>query len=462
MTITTQPLPGAVITAGPQSWQVLQRGADGRAPVTLEGSWAGDVPGVVEVRVAREYDNAPVTGCDWQDAEMLDEQRWRITLRVPTGGLYRLETRVRNAGMEWRNTGDKIWHVAVGDIWVIAGQSNAVGYGHGAVVDPPVPGVSVFGGNEIWRMATHPIFDATGTQYPANRDSGWVDVSPWLSFAREILQGAGVPVGLIPAALGGSPLCAWDPGNPDGAFLYDNMVNMIAAAGGTVAGMVWYQGCSDTGSEETASTYLARFTRFVAAFRTRYGANLPVITAQLNRYLDATLEPEPERLWALVREAQRQAACTIPLVGIVPTLDLALSDGIHTSASGNVMLGQRFARAALGMVYGQDIPWRAVDIAGARFSNAERTAVCLSFLHVVDHLVLLMLHPRDFRLDDEEGSVPVQSAHVEGTADVLLELARPARGKTVCHNLYGSDPVSTLRDHLQRPVLAFTGVEVEE
>ena len=66
---------------------------------------------------------------------MLDDQAWRITLRVPTGGLYRLETRVRNPGMEWRNTGDKIWHVAVGDLWVITGQSNAVGYGHGPVVD---------------------------------------------------------------------------------------------------------------------------------------------------------------------------------------------------------------------------------------------------------------------------------------------------------------------------------------
>ena len=186
-----------------------------------------------------------------------------------------------------------------------------------------------------------------------------------------------------------------------------------------------------------------------------------MITAQLNRYLDAVPEPEPERLWAVLREAQRQAARTIPNVGIVTTLDLTLSDGIHTSAVGNVILGQRFARAALGMVYGQDIPWRAVDIAGVRFTNAERTTVCLSFAHVVDHLVLLAIHPRDFLLEDEDGDVPIQSARVEGTADVVLELARPARGKTVCHNLYGCNPVSTLRDHLQRPVLAFSGVAVE-
>ena len=60
------------------------------------------MPSVVEVRVACEYDNAPVAGCDWQDAEMLDGKAWRITLRVPTGGLYRLETRLRDEGVEWR------------------------------------------------------------------------------------------------------------------------------------------------------------------------------------------------------------------------------------------------------------------------------------------------------------------------------------------------------------------------
>lgn len=459
MTVSTQPLPGAVITAGPQPWQVLQREQDGCAPLTLEGTWVGDVPGVVEVRVANEYDGGAVAGCDWQDAEMLDGQTWRIMLRVPTGGLYRLETRVRSEGMEWRNTGDKIWHLAVGDLWVIAGQSNAVGYGHGRVVDPPALSVSVFGVNECWRMATHPIFDSTGSKHPANRDSGWMEVSPWLTFGKEILHGAGVPVGLIPSALGGSPLCAWEPGSPEGAFLYENMVAMIAAAGGKVAGMVWYQGCSDAG-EGTAPSYLARFSHFVEEFRAQYGANLPVITAQLNRYLDGL--PEHDRPWAELREAQRQAAHILPNLGVIPTLDLPLSDGIHTSAVGNVILGQRFARAALGMVYGQAIPWRAVDIAGACFTDSERTMVRLSFAHVVDHLVLLALKPLDFLLEDEEGAVPIQAARVDGTSDVLLELARPARGATVCHNMYGCNPTSALRDHLQRPVLAFYGVEVKD
>ena len=459
MTTATTPLPGAKITAGPQAWQVLQREADGRAPLTLAGCVVADAPSTVEVRVAREYDQAPAAGCDWQDAEMRDDNTWRITLRVPTGGLYRAETRVRTHGAEWRNAGDKIWHLAVGDLWVIAGQSNAVGYGHGAVVDPPQPGVSLFGMNDVWRMATHPIFDATETRYPANRDGGWVDVSPWLSFGRELLQATGVPVGLIPTALGGSPLWAWDPGDAQGAYLYDNMAAMIAAAGGRVAGMVWYQGCSDTGDEATAGSYLARFTRFIAHFRAQYGAELPVITAQLNRYLDGA--PEGARAWALVREAQRQAALTMPRLAVVPTLDLGLSDAIHTSAVGNVLLGQRCARAALGIDDAQ-APGRAVDVEGARFTDGSRTRVRLRFQHVTDHLVLLTGAPKDFTVEDAAGTVPIEKAWVEEPADVLVQLARPAAGRTVCHNMFGANPVSTLRDHLQQPVLAFTDLPVDE
>jgi hypothetical protein len=366
---------------------------------------------------------------------------------------------VRAPGAEWRGTGDKIWHLAVGDIWVIAGQSNAVGYGHGAVVDPPMMGVSVFGGDEAWRLATHPIFDPTGTKHPVNRDGGWVDVSPWLAFGKGILEGAGVPVGLIPTALGGSPLSAWDPGNGDAAVLYHNMLRHIDACGGKVAGMVWYQGESDASAEWNA-TYLERFTRFVAAFRARYGAELPVLTTQLNRYFDSS-DVEQGRQWSIMRETQRQAAKVIPYLAVAPTLDLGLSDAIHTSASGNVVLGERFARIALGMVYGQPLNWQPVDARAARFTDDGRAGVAIAFDGVTDHLVLLTLFAREFEVEDADGAVPVTKAWVEEPNVVRLELGREAGLGAVCHLSVGCNPPSALRDSLQRPALAFYGLAIQ-
>lgn len=393
----------------------------------------------------------------------MDGEFWRITLRPPTGGLYRIESRLFDPVNRGALGGDNIWHLAVGDLWVIAGQSNAVGYGHGVVADPPALGVSAFGGNEVWRLATHPIFDSTDTKHPANRDGGWIDVSPWLAFGKEILQHTGVPVGLIPTALGGSPLSAWDPGNPDGAYLYDNMVDIIEAAGGRIAGMVWYQGCSDAFAEDTAQSYLPRFTRFVESFRAKYGADLPVITAQLNRYYDyATITPELDRCWAIVREAQRQAAKVVANLAVVPTLDLSLSDVIHTSAVGNVILGQRFGLAARGMVYGQDMAWQPMDVCRAAFTDGDRKSIRLSCDCADQGVMLLTAQPGDFTIEDTKGTIPVTTAACTGTGGLVLELERQAEGKTVCHNMFGCDPVCTVRDQLLWPLLAFHNVEVSD
>ena len=45
-----------------------------------------------------------------------------------------------------------------------------------------------------------------------------------------------------------------------------------------------------------------------------------------------------------MREAQRQAALTIPDVHILPTTNCAMSDNIHNSAHANLLLGEKLAR----------------------------------------------------------------------------------------------------------------------
>jgi len=450
---------GVIIASGPQPWQVLQRATDGNASVTLTGAWKNDAPSVVEVRVASEDTQGPAAGCDWQKAEMLAEQQWQITLRIPTGGLYRIETRLHQCDAEWRLTGDKIWHIAVGDLWVIAGQSNAVGYGHGLVHDPPQLGVALFGGDEQWRLATHPIFDPTNTKHPANRDGGWVDISPWLAFAKAIYTATHVPIGLIPTALGGSPMDAWDPGH-ENPYLYQNMLAHIAAAGGRVAGMTWYQGESDC-SLELAPTYVRRFSRMVEDFRQRFGAETPVVTVQLNRHLFDG-DDHSQRSWTMLREAQCQAARLLPRVAVIPSLDLTLADGIHISGVGNIALGERCALTALGMAYHPDIQWHAAEVRDANFSNTERTEVHLRFAHVIDHLLFLAQRPADYVVEDNDGLIPSSNTYVDGTDCVVLTLTRPAGAGAVVHGNYGINPPSTLRDHLHRPVLGFYGLAITE
>jgi len=457
--------PGAYITQGPQDWQVFQRGADGTAAVRLAGVWTPD-PALkpepactVEARVVLE-DTArpPCAACDWRDAAAAGHHAWEVTLDgIPAGGLYRIETRLRQGADPWRLTGDRVFHAAVGDLWAIAGQSNAAGYGRGAADDPISLGVHIYAADLRWKLAAHPLHDTTRTAHPVNRDAGCIDHTPWLSFARQIYDTTGVPIGLLPVALGGSPLSAWDPGEASPA-LYTNMMEVIRQAGGMIAGMVWYQGESDAGPE-LAPSYAARFRRFVEGLRRDLRSpGLPVLTAQINR-VDGNFVPLRDRFWGMVREAQRQVARSIPGVAVLPTLDLPLSDLVHTSAAGNMVLAERFARAALAMVYAMPNDYKAPDIARAT-PSADRLTVTLEFDNVRGWLTPHQSPIAEFIVEDADGEVPLAETAASGST-VALKLARPPKGSARVHGALSPNPQIGLRDEDQRPILGFCDVPLQ-
>jgi hypothetical protein len=220
--------------------------------------------------------------------------------------------------------------------------------------------------------------------------------------------------------------------------------------------MVWYQGESDC-SATAAPTYERRFADFIARLRADLEEpRLPVLIAQLNRYT-APLGPDDHRAWSMVREAQRQALKLGHTV-VVPTLDLPLSDAIHTSADGNMTLGCRKARAALALVYGRGGSARAPEIERAVLS-ADRSAVDLIFAHVPNRLAFLGPGEQDFVVEDTEGSVTVRTAATPARDRVRLELERPAVGEVRVHGGYGANPPSHLRDAEENtPVLGFYGL----
>jgi len=450
--------PGAYILDGPQEWQIFQRKADGTAEIGLSGVSNYEPTHAVQVRVVREDTNRPpCEACDWHDVESTGPNAWKTTLRgLPTGGLYRIETCMKQDGEPWRITGDRIFHVAVGDLWIIAGQSNATGYGHGSVEDPPCLCVHSFGADLKWKLATHPLHDTTRTMHPANRDSGFVDHSPWLAFARQVYLAAGVPIGLLPLALGGAPLSLYDPGS-DNPALYEMMMDVVARVGGRVAGMLWYQGESDCNPED-APTYAERFTRFVNAVREAVGRpDLPVLTAQLNR-VAGNYNPLDNKLWGVLRETQRQLARTLPNVAVLPTLDLTLSDTIHTSARGNITLGGRFARAALAMVYGREGNHRAPDLARAKFQDHRK--IVLEFDNVRQPIVAHQYPIPEFIVEDDEGEVSLEGVSVAG-ARVILQLSRETKGDVRVHGALSPNPAISMEDDDGRPILGFCDVPVK-
>src|SRR5690606_33629726 len=268
------------------------------------------------------------------------------------GGPYRLETRFNPKGNklgEWSLRGDMRHFLGVGDIWIIAGQSNASGYGRKQYEDMPEIGLHMLRQTGDWALATHPLNDSTDTVFPASRETYNCGHSPFLQFARVLKRELHHPIALLPAALGGSPLEAWHPGSGP---LFANLKSMVAAAGGRVKGMVWFQGETDA-KQGRAEDYLERFLVSAAGWREALAhPGLPIVTVQLSRYKSARPN-EDDLAWSRIREAQRLAASRDGGVSVVPSLDLPLDDTIHIGTAGNMVLGARLARCALGAVYGR-------------------------------------------------------------------------------------------------------------
>jgi len=462
---------GVVIENGPCSWQIFQQDEQGCAAFTLAGKWILDAPpksATVLVRVLHEgtYE-AAASHLACMRAQTNADGSWSLNVeRVPRGGLYRIETSLQcdNTPIEWTRRGDMIHHLGVGDVWVIAGQSNSAGYGKAPVDDGPQLGIHMFHASGEWRLATHPLGDSTDTQYPANREGANASHSPYLAFAKQIQKRLGYPIGLVPAALGGSPMVAWD--RKEGGHLFTNLLDYVRGATTSstsdapkVSGMLWYQGESDTGPEQRA-VYLDRFARMVADFRdTMNGPALPVITCQLSRYV--AIAPENTAAhdgWDVMREIQRKATRTIPGVYVISTLDLGLSDGIHIDSAGNLVIGQRMASVALAAHYGLDVKHRHPDLAS--ITKVDARTLDLRFNHVDERLnyenANADLHP--FAVRDAQGRAKIIKLTLPDARTIRLEVDRDLSGAITVVGGPGTAPPSVVPFDIigYRPMLAFT------
>jgi len=456
---------GVIIEKGPMDWQIFQQ-ENGKADIELAGKWylsSKFTNPVVFARVVSEDNGFPVI--PWTKCNVTGENEWQVVLKdVPAGGLYRIETCVRhdNFTIEWATRGDMRHHIGVGDIFIIAGQSNSAGYGRDTVYDPPEPGLHVLRHSNRWDMASHPLNDSTDTLHEANRERSNPGHSPYLSFARQMKKVLGYPIGLIPAALGGSPLKAWNP--DEQGTLYRNMMDFLKDNGITkVKGVLWYQGCSDA-DKVRYETYRERFINMVSHWRRDMNDDkLPFFTVQINRFKVPATE-KSDMAWSIIREAQRQIPKVIDNIYVIPSLDCMLSDLIHNSAVSNMMLGERLARLVLNTLYVKSFECFAPDLKKAE--KTEDNKVLLTFDNVYGRLYCYDVGPSEipFTIIDEKGTVEIEKYAVTENNVIMLECGRKLEGKCYIHGAYGQDPKGVMPVDFEThiPILAFYNVEIKD
>lgn len=277
-----------------------------------------------------------------------------VTLRgIPAGGPYRLALQVGKEKVACRS-------FFVGDVWVMAGQSNMQGAGN--MTDPakPHPLVRAFSMRHEWRLATDPLHvmpespdgcHNAGVQCSSEagekeRRECLKGVGAGIFFGRDMLKQSGVPQGLIATAHGGTSMQQWDPERKED--MYASMLRSVEATGQPVAGLLWYQGESET-SEVDSKVYIERMKKLVAATRSDFKSpRLPWVIVQLSHFF----EPIDDPYWNNVQEYQRLLPGLIKNLETVAAIDLPLDDNIHIGAAGYPLLGARLAYVAGQMVYG--------------------------------------------------------------------------------------------------------------
>jgi len=332
------------ILHGLMDGQVLQRDQRGRGHARMTG--VTRATGDVEIRIGKR----------WQVAGRAANGSFHATLTgLKAGGPYRVELRIGTERLTVRD-------VFVGDVWILAGQSNMQGVGNLCDAPEPHPWVRCFSMADEWRRAEEPLHylaeavDVVHNGYGVgpnrppraklerDRRALLKGVSPGLAFGVEMVRRTGVPQGLIACAHGGTSMTQWSPALRDkgGASFYGAMLRRYRKLGQPVAGVLWYQGESDA-DLEASPKYTDRMVELVAAVRRDTGLpGLPWYIVQLGRHTST----EHSLAWNSIQEQQRKLPEVIRNLDVAPAVDLELDDGIHISGRGQQILGKRLARLA--------------------------------------------------------------------------------------------------------------------
>ncbi len=224
-------------------------------------------------------------------------------------------------------------------LFLLIGQSNMAGRG---VVDEAskIPHPRVFALNRIgeWEPATDPI----------HFDKPIAGVGPGKTFGETIAEtDSAITVGLIPAAVGGSPISSWESGKLDEAtntYPYDDALIRARRAmeNGELKAILWHQGESDS-KAELAPIYKEKLTTLINQLRTELGDDsLPVFIGQLGQF------DKWDKSKTMVDAAHQSVAEEVDNVYFISSEGLDhKGDTLHFSTKAERELGKRYAAAYL-------------------------------------------------------------------------------------------------------------------
>lgn len=406
----------------------------------------------IEVRVG--WDTAKYTTRGGSGAQ------WSLKLQTPkAGGPYTITIKGYNTVT--------LDDVMIGEVWLCSGQSNMemnVRWGL-----PYEKEAAEATSNEIRffyvpkKTAVYPQDDVT---------AGWVVCTPETMkafsavgyfFGKEVQDRLGLPVGLINVAWGGTPAEVWAPAavvendpalkqaagqlHPSNGWpitagtVYNAMIYPLRAF--AIAGALWYQGESNTG---TWRTYEPLLTKMIAAWRGDWKKDFPFYLVQIAPYAGYG---DPNSA-ALLREQQTRIA-KYPNTGMIVIHDLV--DNIHDiHPKLKKEVGLRLAAYALGDTYKQTgVVYKSPQYQGLK---VEKNKIRVTFSGADKGLLTKGGEPTAFYIAGADKVFKRAKAKIEGSTVVVWssEVKQPVAvrfgfSNAAMPNLFSKEglPVNTFR-----------------
>lgn len=218
-------------------------------------------------------------------------------------------------------------------VYLLIGQSNMAGRG---VPDGESKEINeqilMLDSQNHWVPATDPVhFDKPEV----------IGVGPAIAFANSMLEkNSKTKIGLIPCALGGSPIKVWEPG---AVYLnkfhpYDDAISraQLAMKRGVLKGIIWHQGESDNDSAR-ATVYIQKLGTLINRLRNELKQpGLPFVAGELGYFNKA------DHINKVIHQLPAQVSYT----AVVSAKGLThKGDQLHFDTESARELGKRYAAA---------------------------------------------------------------------------------------------------------------------
>ncbi|GAB3180864.1 hypothetical protein GCM10027291_49150 [Telluribacter humicola] len=300
-----------------------------------------------------------------------------------SGGWYTLEVRM------WR--GDQqvgsasVSRVGIGEVFIIAGQSNAQGYqGYGGpgANDDRVNTINYYNNDDPGNDLPYPEFshlDANSFISPRG-NSAW----SWGRLGDHLANRLGVPILFYNVAWYGSAVRNWresingtaysvfdgGPFSPAG-MPYKNlrlvMQYYVPITG--IRGVLWQQGESDTYANTSASSYANDLRTVIEQSRNESGKNLSWVIARTSYF------PLGGGTSAQVIQGQNNVVASVPNTFAGPETDNIpshlRSDGTHFANEGLTILGDMWSNSLNDNFFNRSEPYKALPLPKVTVSNCS-------------------------------------------------------------------------------------------